>query len=224
MQSSIVVPLIIGTPVHSVHNFNLEFQVAIPFPYHLAELFHSTSSRMASFQAEIGSSPTDAAPVTTAEASTRSPWNSINDMLIQNRCWLCHNAFQRGKVKKVFMVSQLLDHYEKLHIEMTGDNPPESLPVYPVHMNRCYESFVRHGANMENVLKELQELEIAPWMSGLACCQSPECLAFYNLVVTTDVAKSLADIKQAMISSGAMGTGIECPPGCGCDSPWSFLT
>ena len=174
--------------------------------------------------AAIPTNASVAIPPTQPAVPTRSPWHSINDMLIQNRCWVCHNTFQRGKVKKVFMVSQLLDHYEKLHAQITGDNPPESIPVYPIHMNKCFEAFVQQNASMESVLNELQALEIAPWMSGLACCQSPECLAFYNLIVTSDVSKSLADIKQAMISAGAMTTALECPPGCGCDSPWSFLT
>ena len=41
----------------------------------------------------------------------KSPWASINDVLIQNRCWLCEQYFPRGKVKKVFQVSDLLTFY-----------------------------------------------------------------------------------------------------------------
>ena len=42
-----------------------------------------------------------------------NPWNTINDMLIQNRCWLCHETFRRGKMKKVFMLSHLLTYAEE---------------------------------------------------------------------------------------------------------------
>jgi hypothetical protein len=27
------------------------------------------------------------------------PWNSINSMLMQNKCWLCCNTFAKGKQK-----------------------------------------------------------------------------------------------------------------------------
>lgn len=46
-----------------------------------------------------------------ATASVKSPWASINDVLIQNRCWLCLNYFPKGKTKKVFQVSDLLTFY-----------------------------------------------------------------------------------------------------------------
>ena len=41
-----------------------------------------------------------------------NPWKSVNDMLIQNKCWLCEQVFARGKVKKVFMISHLLRYLE----------------------------------------------------------------------------------------------------------------
>ena len=37
-----------------------------------------------------------------------NPFASIMAMLCNNKCWLCTRVFQRGKVKKVFMVSHLL--------------------------------------------------------------------------------------------------------------------
>ena len=42
-----------------------------------------------------------------------NPWSTINDMLIQNRCWLCRETFVRGKMKKVFMLSHLLTYVEE---------------------------------------------------------------------------------------------------------------
>jgi len=44
----------------------------------------------------------------TVDAVGDNPFKSIMNMLINNKCWLCKQVFQRGKVKKVFMVSHLL--------------------------------------------------------------------------------------------------------------------
>jgi hypothetical protein len=51
------------------------------------------------------------APPSMSSTQIKSPWASINNMLIQNRCWLCETVFPRGKQKKVFQVSDLLDFY-----------------------------------------------------------------------------------------------------------------
>lgn len=40
-------------------------------------------------------------------------WGTINDMLIQNKCWLCLNPFERGKTRKVFMMQDVINHFEK---------------------------------------------------------------------------------------------------------------
>jgi hypothetical protein len=47
-------------------------------------------------------------------AVAKSPWASINDMLIQNRCWLCEQTFQKGKQKKVFQVSNIVDYFDEV--------------------------------------------------------------------------------------------------------------
>ena len=48
------------------------------------------------------------------EEQMETAWKSIQHNLIQNRCWLCEEVFQRGKIKKVFMVSHLLQYLENL--------------------------------------------------------------------------------------------------------------
>ena len=48
-----------------------------------------------------------------ASTCPENPWSTINDMLIQNRCWLCRETFLRGKMKKVFMLSHLLAYVEE---------------------------------------------------------------------------------------------------------------
>ena len=35
-------------------------------------------------------------------------WKTVNDCLINNRCWLCKQVFLKGKIKKVFMVSDIV--------------------------------------------------------------------------------------------------------------------
>ena len=57
--------------------------------------------------------PPQAQPESTETKRPANPWTSINDMLIQNRCWLCQNVFARGKMKKVFMLSHLLRYCEE---------------------------------------------------------------------------------------------------------------
>ena len=47
-----------------------------------------------------------------SDGSGKSPWSSINDMLIQNKCWLCETPFPRGKPKKAFQVSQVLEFFK----------------------------------------------------------------------------------------------------------------
>lgn len=65
------------------------------------------SAKSAEGREEIGIN----SPVTGSVPILKSPWASINDVLIQNRCWLCLNHFPRGKTKKVFQVSDLLTFY-----------------------------------------------------------------------------------------------------------------
>jgi len=48
----------------------------------------------------------------------KSPWSSINDVLIQNKCWLCNNTFPRGKTRKVFQVSDLLTFYHNHQLRL----------------------------------------------------------------------------------------------------------
>ena len=49
------------------------------------------------------------------ELMKNNPFNSINNMLILNRCWLCELPFQRGTMKHVFQISDLLSYYHQLY-------------------------------------------------------------------------------------------------------------
>ena len=57
----------------------------------------------------------------------KSPWRSISDVLIQNKCWLCENTFPRGKTRKVFQVSDLLTFYHnhQLRLQLPDDYNPD---------------------------------------------------------------------------------------------------
>lgn len=55
----------------------------------------------------------------------KSPWTSINDVLIQNKCWLCNNTFPRGKTRKVFQVSDLLTFYHNHQLRLQLPDQPD---------------------------------------------------------------------------------------------------
>ena len=65
-------------------------------------------------KAAAAEEPTPNAQQGMTEEQMEAAWKSIQNELIQNRCWLCEEVFQRGKVKKVFMVSHLLQYLENL--------------------------------------------------------------------------------------------------------------
>lgn len=56
-------------------------------------------------------------------STPNSPWRSIHNVLIQNKCWLCNNTFPRGKTRKVFQISDLLTFYHnhQLRLQLPDD-------------------------------------------------------------------------------------------------------
>lgn len=75
---------------------------------------------------------TNSTTITTTKIE-KNPWESINDMLIHNKCWLCEQPFPRARTKKVFQVSHLLSFYHQLYMstihnkEDNNDNSNENL-------------------------------------------------------------------------------------------------
>jgi hypothetical protein len=57
-------------------------------------------------------------------AQNKNPWTSINDMLCNNRCFICTQGFPRGKKKKVFMVSQILQSFTAIYASKDRMPPP----------------------------------------------------------------------------------------------------
>ena len=59
-----------------------------------------------------------------------NPFKTIMSMLINNKCWLCKRVFQRGKVKKVFMVSHLLRYlHERYVLQQEVEATPPPIPA-----------------------------------------------------------------------------------------------
>jgi hypothetical protein len=162
----------------------------------------------------------------------KSPWLSINDMLIQNKCWLCEDVFPRGLKKKVFQVSHLTDYFYKRRLaEMKNEGLPQ---MYSRNLQRCYESYkalvpIDDIDNTDNLQKELQVNDVEVWMSGLLCGRTVGCMSDLCLILPENNRVEVSSKPTTAFAMGAIhGTAPdgskECPPGCGCDNPWPFLS
>lgn len=168
--------------------------------------------------------------------SSHECWKSINDMLIQNRCWLCKQTFQRGKQKKVFQVSDILRYYwERMKLESSGsdakvgdtvndsdakveDAIPNLKELDSENLRACFGSFcilMKEDSSGQNLKLLLKEYDIAEWMSGLVCGVSDSCREEASLFIL--------DKKFAKPAAQTPIDAKDCPPGCGCDNPWPFL-
>lgn len=54
----------------------------------------------------------------------QNPWTAVNRMLCNNRCFICTQGFPRGKKKKVFMVSQILQSFTAIYASKEQMQPP----------------------------------------------------------------------------------------------------
>lgn len=168
---------------------------------------------------------------------TESPWKSINNMLIKNSCWLCQQQFPRGQTKNVFQVSQLIDFFTtRLEEEKNGKVFEEFQSEF---LKSCYENFKSKDTGnfdtlFETLSNELRENDIEVWMSGLVCAHNETCQKEVSLFIPAAFLVSANQastegrgsiIKRHKKSSAEMfAINSECPPGCGCDNPWPFLS
>lgn len=146
-----------------------------------------------------------------------SAWQSVNDMLIQNRCWLCRAIFKKGKIKKVFTIAQVIQYFDSL----PKDSDTAPVEFISDNFKACYEAYGLKEGQTDAILRELQSCDVAPWMSGLVCAQTKECALEFDLIAKTDIAASITKLRDDI---PAMSKAENCPPGCDCDSPWSFLS
>ena len=179
-----------------------------------------------------------------------NPWKTINEELIQNRCWLCQNTFARGKTKKVFMLSHLLRYLEERYKleQMVAQDPSTptcrqltmevaaavgsdaaqeglSLDMLKVlsarNLRYCYEEFKAKGGDQAAISTRLQAAECETWMSGLICARTPECAQEFLLVVPDGKVSSAIMAGESGYVGGSRAG--DCDPGCGCDNPWLYI-
>lgn len=159
-----------------------------------------------------------------------SPFVSINNMLIHNRCWLCEQPFQRGKMKKVFQLSDLLEYY--LQRSLAEINDASSVPPMKCkNFHDCYDNFksllfVNDHGNIDTsrLLENLKNNDLETWMSGMVCglhenCQEDMAKFVKDLTPPSNTTSNDATNKRFKTAFGNQ----DCPPGCNCDNPWPFL-
>lgn len=174
-----------------------------------------------------------------------NPWLTINDMLIKNRCWLCEDVFQRGKVKKVFQVSALLEYFDRRlrHETIAPDKPQDGIDssnnedisskdaFKAKNLRNCYEHYKAvigndKEANAKKFLDILKDNDIELWMSGLICGSKDACkeeMAHFIVDAPTTATSSTKSSKNSPFTF-ANKDNKDCPPGCNCDNPWPFLS
>lgn len=156
---------------------------------------------------------------------SRSPWLSISDMLIANKCWLCDTPFQRGYKKKVFMVSNLVSSLIRRSegISSAADKAEYINEIESRNFKACLSAFLTELDGSEsNLTTELLKHDVALWLSGLVCCRTVNCSRDYAILVPSE-STIVADLKR-IEKQGILDLENQiCPPDCGCDNPWPFL-
>jgi hypothetical protein len=136
-----------------------------------------------------------------AAAKEKSPWASINDVLIQNKCWLCLNTFPKDRSKAVFQVSDLLTFYHNQHQRVIAssasvisadktdreDGAKEEASGIGVkdfkfiseNLQKCFDSYVSlmeaGDGKPDQLFEEFKHNDVEVWMSGLVCGGTPAC-------------------------------------------------
>jgi hypothetical protein len=162
--------------------------------------------------------------------NAKKVWNSISDMLIQNKCWVCCKPFTRGKLRKVFQVSQLLEFLFGIYkTRYVVDDIPVAISEIPaiifgaeyINLNNCWMRLREAEFNEQRVGNELASLDIATWMSSLACCSTEDCESFHSQITGSPVSGS--STASGGVAAGVSAAAGGCLPGCGCDNPWQFI-
>lgn len=183
-------------------------------------------------------------------ASSSFPFASITNNLAMNRCWLCEQTFPRGTTKKVFQVQNLLEYFDRRLKDETSlaaassgaaEEMEENKPTVALvsefktqNMSNCYAYYknsVQINGGIEVLVKELRDRDLDLWMSGLICgLQVETCGADADLFIAPSKTSHPASKKSSGFGAGLnLPAGItfankDCPPDCGCDNPWAFLS
>ena len=137
-------------------------------------------------------------------SSSSSSWESINATLGSNQCWLCEKTFIKGKVKKMFMISQVLEYFKTIK----GQNL-DVLPFTTASITKCYNEYLEYECDMNPIVERMKMSKIEPWMSGLACSMNDECLRVIECILSTAPSASLQGMSIPRDSK-------DCPPNCDC--------
>lgn len=169
-----------------------------------------------------------------------SSWKSINDMLIQNRCWICKHIFQKGKKKKVFMVSQILQVFKEItennnkkkekiegkeEIE-EGNIVDDRVKILTAFQNEapyislCWQSYQYYKGDNKKISEILDKADMQVWFSGLACTRNDLCSAIYNSLFLDNSRED--QINSILALKGTFVKSAVCPPGCDCG--WQFIS
>lgn len=167
------------------------------------------------------------------------PFLTVTKNLTANKCWLCEQTFPRGLTKRVFQIQNLLDYFNRRYLkekELAATASTESTdgataavdslpPLRTKNFSDCYNLFKEemdtHG-NIEALVKELRENDLDVWMSGLICALHGGCEADSSLFIESSSKPS--NKAKPTIPLGITFANKDCPPNCGCDNPWAFLS
>jgi hypothetical protein len=189
-------------------------------------------------------------PVMMEYKESKSSWQSVNDSLCNNQCWLCKDTFKRGKIKKVFTFKDLLQYlYERfvkenaicsqeslsssitpsIIVDQNSNSTEEKsieiptiviLPLLSTNLISVYNRFRELKGDTEVIQADIKKYDIELWMSGLVCCSNEECSNEYKYLCPEYT--TTTHIFKTKNNKYATD-GLDCPPGCGCDNPWPFL-
>jgi hypothetical protein len=153
-------------------------------------------------------------------------------MLIQNKCWVCCKPFTRGKLRKVFQVSQLLEFlfgiYKAKYVVndvqiAISEIPTAIFDTEFVNLNNCWMRLREAEFNEQRVGIELSALDVATWMSSLACCSTESCESIHAQITGTPLSGTNTGSSSGGVASAVSAAAGGCLPGCGCDNPWQFI-
>lgn len=117
------------------------------------------------------------------DVPAENPFKTIMSMLINNKCWLCKRVFQRGKIKKVFMVSHLLRY---LHERYLLQQEQEESPLPPPPPDEAGDETgggkeeEEEGEGRENAVAEGVGSAVARVSGEQALLESPHLIACYE--------------------------------------------
>ena len=87
-------------------------------------------------------------------------------------------------------------------------------------------------ANMDAVVAYMKKCDVDSWMSGLVCGINPVCTKEFAIIMDEGTTQKESDGNGSKVGDhlkdkylgGGMGAREGCPPDCGCDNPWPFLS